>query len=182
MIEVHLDLGGLPVTLVDTAGLREAEDEIERLGVARTRARIEDADLLLWLSEAGETAPSAEIAAGSGDCIRVATKADIRVSAQSEFAISAQTGLGIERLIAEIRARAENRLGDGSTALLTRERQRRMVLLAAEAIRAGLQPGKPLEIVAEELRSAGRSLGRIIGVVDVEDVLDAIFGQFCIGK
>jgi tRNA modification GTPase len=182
MIEVHLDLGGLPVTLVDTAGLREAEDEIERLGVARTRARIEDADLLLWLSEGGETAPSAEISAGSGDCIRVATKADIRVSAQSDLAISARTGLGIEGLIAEIRARAENRLGDGSTALLTRERQRRMVLQAAAAIRAGLQPGKPLEIVAEDLRSAGRSLGRIIGVVDVEDVLDAIFGQFCIGK
>jgi tRNA modification GTPase len=182
MIEVHLDLGGLPVTLVDTAGLREAEDEIERLGVARTRERIEHADLLLWLSEGGEAPPSAEVSAESRDCIRVATKADIHISAHCDLAISAQTGLGMERLIGEIRARAEDRLGDGSTALLTRERQRRLVLQAAEAIRASFQPGKPLEIVAEDLRSAGRSLGRIIGVVDVEEVLDAIFGQFCIGK
>jgi tRNA modification GTPase len=182
MIEVHLDLGGLPVTLVDTAGLREAEDEIERLGVARTRARIDEADLLLWLSEGGATPPSKEISAEVRDCIRVATKADIRPSDPCDLAISAQTGLGMEALIAEIHGRAERRLGDGSTALLTRERQRRLVMQAAEALRASLEPGKPLEIVAEDLRSAGRSLGRIIGVVDVEDVLDAIFGQFCIGK
>lgn len=182
MIEVHLDLGGLPVTLVDTAGLRESEDEIERLGVARTRARIDEADLLLWLSEGGATPPSEEVLVEARDCIRVATKADVRPSDLCDLAISAQTGLGMEGLVAEIRRRAEQRLGDGSTALLTRERQRRLVMSAAEALRASLELGKPLEIVAEDLRSASRSLGRIIGVVDVEDVLDAIFGQFCIGK
>jgi tRNA modification GTPase len=182
MIEVHLDLGGLPVTLVDTAGLREAEDEIERLGVARTRARIGEADLLLWLSEGGETPAGEEIIAGAVDSLRLATKVDIRAAGTCDLAISARTGLGLEALIAEIRRRTERRLGDGSSAVLTRERHRRLVEEAAAALRACLEPGKPLEIVAEDLRAANRALGRIVGAVDVEDVLDAVFAQFCIGK
>ncbi|MBY6241805.1 tRNA uridine-5-carboxymethylaminomethyl(34) synthesis GTPase MnmE [Methylosinus sp. Sm6] len=182
MIEVHLDIGGLPVTLVDTAGLRETADEIERLGVSRTRARIGEADLSLWLSEGGKEPPADEIAAGAGDCIRIATKADVRVPVGADLAISARTGLGMEALIADIRRRAEQRLGDGSGALLTRERHRILVEAAAACLRASLEQGKALEIVAEDLRGATRALGRIVGAVDVEDVLDAIFAQFCIGK
>jgi tRNA modification GTPase len=182
MIEIHLDLGGLPVTLVDTAGLREAEDEIERLGVARTRARIGEADLALWLSEGGAAEPEEALVKGACDCLRVATKADLHSEAYGDLAISARTGLGIEVLVAEICSRAEHRLGDGSASLLTRERQRRLVEEALAALRACLEPGKPLEITAEDLRSSARALGRIVGAVDVEDVLDAIFAQFCIGK
>jgi tRNA modification GTPase len=182
MIEVHLDLGGLPIILVDTAGLREAEDEIERVGVARTRARIGEADLLLWLSEGGSAAAPEEVSAEGVEHIKVATKADIQTSAGCDLAISAQTGLGMEALIAKIRARAEQSLGDGSSALLTRARHRNLVCEAAGCIRACLEADKPLEIVAEDLRASGRALGRIVGAVDVEDVLDAIFGQFCIGK
>jgi tRNA modification GTPase len=182
MIEVHLDLGGLPITLVDTAGLRETSDEIERLGVARTRARIGEADLLLWLSEGGDAASTEDVSRGGAEYLRVATKADIRASRDCDLAISAQTGLGMEALIVELRRRAERRLGDGATALLTRERHQRLVEEAARNIAASLETGKPLEIVAEDLRSAGRALGRIVGAVDVEDVLDAIFAQFCIGK
>ena len=78
--------------------------------------------------------------------------------------------------------RAKRRLGDGSTALLTRERHRRLIQEGKDAIETSLDPGKPLEFVADDLRVAGRALGRIVGAVDVEDVLDAIFSQFCIGK
>lgn len=185
MIEVHLDIGGMPVTLVDTAGLREASDEIERLGVARTLARVGEADAILWLSEGGRVEPSGDEFGGLGqasDIIRVATKADIFAPAPDHLAISAQTGLGLERLFDEILERAKRRLGDGSTALLTRRRHRRLVEEAAACIAGSLEAGKPLEIVADDLRAAGRALGRIVGAVDVEEILDAIFAQFCIGK
>ncbi|CAN2534949.1 tRNA+modification+GTPase+MnmE [Methylocapsa aurea] len=181
MIEVHLDLGGMPVTLVDTAGLREATDEIERIGIARTRARICEADLLLWLSDGGGDTPQSEAIAGV-DSIRVATKADLRRCTSDELAISARTGFGIDRLLEEMTDRAKRRLGDGSTALLTRERHRRLIQETKDAIETSLDSGKPLEFVADDLRVAGRALGRIVGAVDVEDVLDAIFSQFCIGK
>ena len=244
MIEVHLDLSGMPVTLIDTAGLREATDEIERIGVERTRARIGEADLLLLLSEGGVDAPRLEEEGKGVELIRVATKADLqacesqgnrvkgnhprpraeeapqepsrsrrassgrwRMKVSSSFetpaarapqdeetfpqlpwcervdlAISARTGFGIERLLDEIADRAKRRLGDGSSALLTRARHRRLVEETKTAIEASLDPGKPLEFVADDLRVAGRALGRIVGAVDVEDVLDAIFSQFCIGK
>ena len=181
MIEVHLDLGGMPVTLVDTAGLREATDEIERIGVARTRARIGESDLLLWLSEGGIDTPQLEPVEGV-EMIRVATKADLLGCTSDDLAISARTGFGIDRLLDEMADRAKRRLGDGSTALLTRERHRRLIREAKGAIETSLDSGKPLEFVADDLRVAGRALGRIVGAVDVEDVLDAIFSQFCIGK
>jgi tRNA modification GTPase len=181
MIEVHLDIKGMPVTLVDTAGLRESADEIERLGVTRTKARIGEADLLLWLSEGGALEPPPE-AAGAAELIRIATKADVVATPPNRLAISARTGLGLEPLLDEIAQRAERRLGDGSTALLTRERQRRLAEEAGASIAVSLEAGKPLELVADDLRAAGRSLGRIVGAVDVEEVLDAIFAQFCIGK
>lgn len=181
MIEVHLDLGGMPITLVDTAGLREAEDEIERIGVARTRARIDEADLLLWLSEGGRETPQLEPSDGA-ELIRVATKADFLDCTSDDLAISARTGFGIDRLLEEIAGRAKRRLGDGSTALLTRERHRRLIQEAKLAIETSLDSGKALEFVADDLRVAGRALGRIVGAVDVEEVLDAIFSQFCIGK
>jgi tRNA modification GTPase len=179
MIEVHLDLGGMPVTLIDTAGLREATEEIERIGVERTRARISEADLLLWLSEEGADAP---LEAEGVELLRVSTKADLEPVGSLDLAISARTGFGIERLLDEIGKRAKARLGDGSTALLTRERHRRLIEEAKQAIEGSLELGKPLEFVADDLRAAGRALGRIVGAVDVEDVLDAIFSQFCIGK
>lgn len=185
MIEVHLDLGGMPVTLVDTAGLRDSLDEIERLGIARTLSRVEQADLILWLSEGGRIDPP-EDRLGSGrreaDILCVSTKADISSSVGDGLAISAQTGLGLERLFEEILERAKARLGDGSNALLTRERHRELLVTAAACIASALIAESPLEVVAEDLREAGRAMGRIVGTVDVEHVLDAIFAQFCIGK
>jgi tRNA modification GTPase len=182
MIEVHLDIRGMPVTLVDTAGLREASDEIERIGVERTLARAEQADLLLWLSEGGRAAPDADILSSSAELILVATKADIVPPPPDYLAISGKTGLGLDRLFEEIFERAKSRLGDGSNALLIRQRHRRLVEDAERCVVSALQADKPLEIVADDLRAAARALGGIVGAVDVEHILDAIFAQFCIGK
>ena len=95
MIEVHLNIDGIPVTLVDTAGLRDTEDAIEQIGVARTRARAGDADLLLWLSEGGAE-PFPDVGADGGEILRVATKADRFTPQRVAAIISAQTGVGIE--------------------------------------------------------------------------------------
>lgn len=185
MIEVHLDIRGMPVTLVDTAGLREASDEIERVGVARTLARVEQVDLVLWLSEGGQVAPPGKGFGGvsdTPDMLLVATKVDILSPIADHLAISAKTGLGLERLFDAILEKAKARLGDGSNALLTWQRHRDLVDEAGGWVASALAADKPLEIVADDLRAAGRALGRIVGAVDVEDILDAIFAQFCIGK
>lgn len=181
MIEVHLDIGGSPVTIVDTAGLRESDDAIERLGVARTKARIEEADLSLWLSEGGAVVPPAEIASRT-DVLQIATKADLCPASAECLAISARTGLGLTRLLDEIGQRAATCFGNGGSAALTRERHRRLMEVAEAGLVAAQAKDKPLEFVADDLRGTARALGRLVGAVDVEEVLDAIFAQFCIGK
>ncbi len=177
MIEAHLDIGGLPVTLIDTAGLREAADEIERIGVDRTLARIESADLALWLSDSGEAAPRSDI-----ETIRVATKSDVKPAPDGAIGICALSGEGLETLAAAIEARARARLGDGAEALVVRERHRQALEQAAESVETAIGGEGALELQAEELRRASRALGRIVGAVDVEEVLDAVFSRFCIGK
>ncbi|WP_292527939.1 tRNA uridine-5-carboxymethylaminomethyl(34) synthesis GTPase MnmE [Methylocystis sp.] len=177
MIEAHLDIGGLPVTLIDTAGLREAADEIERIGVDRTMARIEMADLALWLSDSGEAPPRGDV-----EMIRVATKTDLSPAPEGAIGICALSGEGLEALAAAIEARARARLGDGASALIVREKHRLALEQAIESVATVMGLNSPLELQAEELRRAARALGRIVGAIDVEDVLDAVFSRFCIGK
>lgn len=179
-IEVRLDLGGIPVVLVDTAGLRESGDEIEAEGVRRARQRAAHADLVLRL-RAPDSVPE-RVNAASRD-IAVATKIDLGEHAHSgEVGVSAATGAGLPELIELIASRLGT-LGQAEPALVTRERQRVAVADAAAAIeRAALLPHEQPELVAEELRLAVRALERLIGKVDVEDVLDSLFSGFCIGK
>ncbi len=181
MIEVELNLKGMPVTLVDTAGLRETEDAVERIGVGRARARAGEADLLLWLSEGG-AAPPPDVETDGAEILRIAAKADEFAPQANCLAISACTGLGIDELCEEIATRARAMLGDGSSALVIRERHRDAIGAARDFIAAALAPGRPLELVAEEIRLAARSLERIVGAIDVEQVLDVVFSRFCIGK
>jgi len=180
MIEAHLDLDGLPVTVVDTAGLREAADAIERIGVNRVLGRVGAADLILWLSPGGEAPP--EDLAPEVDRLLVATKGDLSPAPPGWFGISALSGGGLEALLSEVSARAKARLGDGGGALLIRTRHRAALTEAARALSDALSSEKDLEFIAEDLRSAARALGRIVGAVDVEHVLDAVFSRFCIGK
>lgn len=179
-IEVRLDLGGIPVVLVDTAGLRESADEIEAEGVRRARQRADSADLVLRLRPP-DLEPEQK---GSGNTeILVATKLDLGGSTRSgEVGVSAMTGAGLPELI-ELVASRLGKLGEAEPALVTRERQRVAVADAAAAIeRAVLLPHEQPELIAEELRLAVRALERLIGKVDVEDVLDSLFSGFCIGK
>lgn len=182
IIEVHCDLGGLPVVIVDTAGLRESDDLIEREGVARARARAEKADLVLWLiPPEGEEGP----VPSARKILRVGTKVDLnRIRHDCDVSVSAATGEGLSQLIALLESEAETALGQAD-ALLTRERHRRALeraqLSLGHAIEM-LRSDGPIELIAEEVRLAARAFGEITGRVDVEDVLDRLFSNFCIGK
>ncbi|MFG1421923.1 tRNA uridine-5-carboxymethylaminomethyl(34) synthesis GTPase MnmE [Roseixanthobacter liquoris] len=187
VLEVHLELAGQAVTLVDTAGLRETEDEVEAEGIRRARARAASADLVLWLSEDGAPPPP-ELA----HALAVRTKSDRAgrgadaprgASAGEELAISAATGQGMEELIARIEARASE-LGGGEPALITRERQRLTLRDALAHLDLALKrAGRGGEdLLAEDLRLAARALDALVGRVDIEDVLDTLFRTFCIGK
>src|SRR5215210_5460314 len=183
-IEVRCDLLGLPVTFVDTAGLRVSADPIEREGVARTRARLGSADLVLWLVAPdlpGEAGP-----AGNVPILRLGTKADLRGANRDgvDLTVSAATGAGIADLLDRIGREAETALGAGD-AVLTRERHRWALETAQAALaraQAALTEGAFGELAAEDVRLALRALGAITGRVDVEDILDRLFATFCIGK
>ncbi len=175
-VSVDMDLGGVPVTLVDTAGLRESDDPVEVEGVARARARAARADLVLQLSDDGMFA---------GEGLRVWTKADVfgqeAGQRDGEFHVSARTGAGVGELIASLARWAREEVSADEPALVARARQ-------AEALRDAVtclgEHGAERDAVlrAESLRLAVRALDRLTGGVDVEDVLDRIFSRFCIGK
>ncbi|KMO27866.1 tRNA modification GTPase MnmE [Methylobacterium variabile] len=178
-IEVRCDLGGLPVLLVDTAGLRESADAIEAEGVARSRRRMDQADLVLWLREPGGVAPPPLAV----PVLTVATKADLSAEPVDGVAISARTGAGLDTLLTEIEHFAQAALGTGD-ALVTRERQRLALERCLHHLDrvAVLGAGLPAELVAEDLRLAVRALGEVAGRVGVEEMLDRLFASFCIGK
>lgn len=181
-VEVELDLGGLPVTLVDTAGLRESEDLIEQEGVRRSLQRAACADLVIWLAE-DESEPAS--LATDAPILRVTSKADLgRVG--TGLPVSTKTGEGLAELLDAVRIQAEALLSGAEQALIVRERHRTLVAAACSSLtRAqGLMdrrvPG--IELIAEEIRSAALALGRISGRIDVEEILGEIFSRFCIGK
>lgn len=189
IIEVQLDLGGYPVTLADTAGLRETADSIESEGVRRALTRAEQADLKLLIFDGSAPAPlDPATQALIDDCaLLVINKADLahtthEMSLSSPaLLVSAKTGVGLDALSQKLIAEIEKRfLGSGAPAL-TRARHR----VALEDCLAHLNralAAPEVELCAEDLRLAIRALGRITGTVDVEDLLDIIFSSFCIGK
>jgi tRNA modification GTPase len=186
LIEVHIDLGGCPVILIDTAGLRESADAVERAGILRARAKAEAADLVLWLSEAAGPVPPPVF---DGRTVwPLFTKADLlgpkeRKGLGEAFWISAATGENIPGLIERLGAFAQSALGSGHAGLIARERHRRAFEAAASALSRVLgDTGGPAELLAEDLRAAVFALERLTGAVDVEDILDGIFARFCIGK
>ncbi len=196
VIEVHLDLDGYPVTLLDTAGIRDTDDPVEREGVARARARAADADLVLWLTESGIETPEAQdriwIVRTKADLIKSVTEqgpdddARSRSSAEERhfYELSAVSGEGVGRLLADLTAFARAAMESAEPALVTRERQRRLLESAEAALRRAVSEGEDgrEDTFAEELRVAAQALGRLTGRVDVEDILDVIFRDFCIGK
>jgi tRNA modification GTPase len=184
VIEVQLDLDGYPVTVIDTAGIRETNDPVEQEGVRRARARAAEADLVLWLTDAEHEKVVREDAVPAWT---VRTKIDLDAASQGlgdfDFRISASRGDGIKELIAALVGFAQNYFGSGEGGLISRERQRKLLQQTAELLRCSMNDtGKGEEFMAEDLRAAAQSLGRLLGRVDVEDILDKIFREFCIGK
>lgn len=180
-IEVKLDLAGLPVTLIDTAGVRESTDPVESEGVRRSLALIARADLVLTL-RAIDSEPNSFAVDGTA-AIALATKADLGGPVHpGELAISAKTGQGVEALCEAIAARLGSEVSS-EPALLTRERHRQAVGQAIAALeRAFSGDQTQVELLAEEVRVAVAALQRLVGRIDVEDVLDQLFSGFCIGK
>jgi tRNA modification GTPase len=185
IIEVYLDLDGLPVILTDTAGLREASGKVEIEGMRRALARAEAADLVLWLIDAKKpvSAPPESLARGRVPFLPVRNKIDLApVGAAEGISLSAKTGEGIDTLVAELKARAREALVAGAESpAVTRARHRAELEGALAALERSRTAGPP-ELKAEELRIAARHLGRLTGNIDVEEVLGAIFSEFCIGK
>jgi tRNA modification GTPase len=230
VIEVHLDLGGWPVTLLDTAGIRETNDPVELEGVRRARERAAAADLVLWVVDASEPVPRPEGFYLASEIWLILNKTDLIFASGNrteheeqnidrnaqrhrsnehlksivnkglthnneleftksdfEFNLSAILGEGVERLLDRLARHADGFLAGAESALVTRARHRHAleeVLAALRRALAGDGLGDLLaqELLAEELRIAARALGRLTGHVDVEDILDVIFRDFCIGK
>ena len=190
VIEVKLDLDGYPVLIADTAGLRESPDEIEQEGVRRALARAEHADLKLIVFD-GATWPDFDpTVAGQIDAeaIVVLNKAELAkrpwdavIAGRKLLPVSAATGAGIEALVTALTDKAAKALSPGAQPALTRLRHRAALERCLGALKRGLQ-APVVELKAEDLRVSVQALGRITGRVEVDDVLDLIFREFCIGK
>ena len=178
VIEVRMDLDGLAVTLLDTAGLRETLDPVEQIGIARAVSRAGAADLRVFLLDHPD---EALLIAPQQDDIVVQGKADMRPGAD---AVSGRTGQGLDRLVARITAVLANKAA--SAGVMTRERHRFAMIRAVEAMESARYQvediGGAAELVALDLRRAARALDMLVGRVDTEDLLDEIFASFCIGK
>jgi tRNA modification GTPase len=193
VLEVHLELAGYPVTLLDTAGLREAVDLIEEEGIRRARSRAEHADVRLIMFD-GAAWPELDrgtLAMIDQAAVIVVNKCDltilpnsIEIGGRAALPVSCLTGDGVAALLEALAGRASGLLASGAEPLLTRARHRAALQGAAEALaRFSAAPDHTeLALLAEDLRLATRALGRVTGEVAVEEVLDRIFSEFCIGK
>ncbi len=176
VLEARVVIGGVPVTLLDTAGLRDTSDPVEAEGVRRARARAAAADVRVILRDGGDAEAFVEGA------LVVATKADLVVGRQdSDFAISAMTGVGMDAFRARLASEVQRLTADAGPPALTRARHRAGLSEAVAALRRTTEVTMP-ELRGEAMREALRGIGRVTGRVGTEAVLDAVFSQFCIGK
>lgn len=191
VVEVHLDIGGYPVILADTAGLRETSDAIEQEGIKRALQRAEHADLTLVLFNA-EDLPRMDTASEAlinDRALVVLSKWDLLINnpyiSKGWFPVSAKNGFGINVLLANILEKLRQWNDETGAPPLTRERHREALQACLSFLKRAViayQEQAHLELVAEDIRLATRQLGRITGRVDVEDLLDMIFKDFCVGK
>ena len=188
LIEVRLDLKGLPVLLIDSAGIRESADEIETEGIRRTLDQLNRADLVLWLQSSVHeiVGPTPEIIGSGCRIIEIVTQVDrAHGTSRGDLSISAKTGLGMDRLVDLISTQIMTNFERGAeSVLLTRARHRLAVEESLDFIDRALAAGHGtgVELIAEEIRLAARAIGKITGNVSVDDVLDRLFSSFCIGK
>ncbi|MEQ1789822.1 MAG: tRNA uridine-5-carboxymethylaminomethyl(34) synthesis GTPase MnmE [Rickettsiales bacterium] len=181
VIEVNMEIAGLPVTFADTAGLRDTKDEIESEGIKRALDRARDADLKILMIDANDTAPDLSLA--DDDTIIVVNKVDDKKSPISNphSPISIKTGEGVDDFLKILSEKITTKYGLTESPVITRARHREALNKALEALNQ-FSMDKPIELVGEDLRYTAREIGRITGKIDVEDILDKLFSSFCIGK
>jgi tRNA modification GTPase len=179
LIEVELDLGGHVVRLIDTAGLRDAKDNVEAEGVRRAFARASQAHLAIWLSEAPLPAGLPE----GLEVWRVVPKADLRSGEQLGLSVSTRSDEGCSRLLSAITDWLDERLPAAEPALLTRARHRHAISSALSLVEQAIDSDAAYpEMAAENVRSAAASLNELLGNITADDAVDRVFRDFCIGK
>lgn len=185
LLEVVLDLEGMRVRVTDTAGLRDAPGKVEAIGIEKARTKAHSADLLLLLEDMLNPAAVGALPADV-PTLRIGTKVDLVPNASAtkyDSVISTRDGTGLTELLADIGHRAAAQVGEVGDILPSRLRHVELLNETKRFLLSALAgEGRGQELRAEELRLAADQLGRIVGAVDVEDLLDVIFSQFCIGK
>lgn len=186
-IEVQLELNGIPVIFTDTAGLRQQTDDlIEKEGIKRTHQKSLEADIVLWVIESGQYFNKLDVVT-EADVIKVINKIDDVDQSLGEIGpalkTSVKTGHGLDILLKELSDKVSELFGGNEPALITRQRQKEVLSHCIGYIdRAIEMDSQSLELLSEQIRLAAIELGRLVGRVDVEDLLDVIFNDFCVGK
>ncbi|WP_319533371.1 tRNA uridine-5-carboxymethylaminomethyl(34) synthesis GTPase MnmE [uncultured Cohaesibacter sp.] len=190
LLELHLDIAGYPVTMIDTAGLREAENLVEREGIRRALEKSENADLLIELVDAGSPEARVEIQSpvrrmvlfNKQDRIGSETK-PVESGDMTVFPVAVKTGLGMSDFYDSFVKQIKESFNGAEDVLITRKRHEGYLLECVDNVDKSLiYSDSPLEIRSEYLRQAGDALGKITGRIDVEEMLGVIFSQFCVGK
>tara|TARA_B100000029_G_scaffold481852_1_gene531270 strand:+ start:37846 stop:39177 length:1332 start_codon:yes stop_codon:yes gene_type:complete len=190
VIEVQMNLEGFAVIVSDTAGIRDTQNEIEFEGVRRARKAADEADLVVVVFDALDLPDISEITKNyiSDKSLVLVNKVDLldhslpgEINGKETLGISAKTGEGFEEFQLRLNREVKNYFGNNEQPVLTRERHRKALEDTLASLNRSTQAVLP-ELVAEDIRLAVRSIGKITGRVDVEDVLDIIFSEFCIGK
>ena len=188
VLEVKLNLGGQVVIINDTAGIHDSRDKVEKEGIKRARKAAQAAQMRIWLHAADDTNFTKD--ADSNTDLVILSKADKisflgerRTDKSFDMTISAKTGFGLDQLVEEISKAAKNSIDLGESAMFSRERQKTHLAAARNCLRQAVNGvSEPLEIRAENMRMAGEALGKLVGRIDVEDMLGEIFSEFCVGK
>ena len=188
-IEAMCTIGGIPVRLYDTAGFRSLSDsEIEEEGIRRSRSLMEAADVIIYMADATETTPAEDPVISDPRCIAVLNKTDLNSSRREGFlSLSAVTGAGFSELCSLIVSRltSDMVMPDDSAIIIENERQKSDLLRAEKALqsaRIAIENDLPLDIISMDIQEALQALGELTGEVSTDDILDRIFGSFCVGK
>lgn len=183
VLEVTLDLDGYKVVLLDTAGLRDEATGVEAIGISRTREQIDLANLVIHLTPVDGATSEVVGALEGAEVLPLVSKIDLRAAGDDRRqGISVVTGEGLEQLLSEIGSRAKNAASFDHDVLPSRQRHVSLIGAGLKELEESLDESVPLELRAESLRRAEMSIGRVIGRVDVEDLLGSIFSKFCVGK
>ena len=194
LLEVHLDIGGFPVTVVDTAGLRNSDDTVEKEGIRRAESRAENADFKIVLIDRSSDAPlqrhlmkhidqNTMVLWNKCDLVDRDADVDKNLDSLGEWIVSVKTEAGIDGFMEAFRGEVEKRMELTAAPSLTRTRHRANLQSSIRHLDRFLSSGDlELELLSEDLRMAARDLGRITGFVDVEEILEKIFKEFCVGK